>query len=422
MSDKTEEQLNKSSVRPEPEAVSLPLDDEKHEAVSVTLNELEREKKAREEEARKKNGFRKFLHVIAWPFSAPFRLLKKIRLPLTVKMLIIFAVFFSAILIGYTVYFVRSAAAVAAQTPNGSEYMSSLVATTAIVVSLAVIVFAALTGVVSSWVLNPIRKITRGIDEIRAEDLSRRLEPVDTQDELTELTNRINGMLDHIEETFKRQENFVADASHELKTPISVITGYANMLKRWGAKDESILAEGIDAICRESENMRRMVEQLLLLARIGKINTHVTRFDADAVLCETVEGYRRSNEKQQVITYKGEGEIVVDTDRNLLVELVRILVNNAVKYTPEGGSVTVSVWAEESALKISVADTGRGISAEDLPQLYDRFFRCDRSRGRESGGTGLGLTIAKSIADTLGGEIGVESELGEGTVFTVTIY
>jgi signal transduction histidine kinase len=237
-----------------------------------------------------------------------------------------------------------------------------------------------------------------------------------------ELTNRINGMLDHIEETFKRQENFVADASHELKTPISVIAGYINMLKRWGAKDESILAEGIDAISRESENMRRMVEQLLLLARIGKINMHVTRFDADEALRDTVEGYRLSNEKHHTIVYETVGEVLVDTDKSLLVELVRILVNNAVKYTPEGGTVTVSVWIDANALKISVADTGVGIPAEDLPQLYDRFFRCDKVRGRESGGTGLGLTIAKSIADTLGGKIEVVSELGKGTTFTVTLY
>lgn len=400
---------------------SVPASEDKHEAVDETLRELKAERAAREA-ALKNRGARKFFKAVFRVISAPFRAFKKVRLPLTVKMLLIFSIFFSVILISYTVVLVRSVAGVVPQDAEGKIFMSRLVATTAIVVSLAVITFTALTGVISSWVLNPIRMITKGIDDITAEDLSKRLAPVDTQDELTELTNRINGMLDHIEETFRRQENFVSDASHELKTPISVITGYVNMLKRWGTKDESVLAEGIDAICRESENMRRIVEQLLLLARLGKINMNISRFDADEVLRDTVESYRLAGEKRHTITYTDGGDILLETDRNLLVELVRILVNNAVKYTPEGGTVSVVSRLEDNALKIEVADSGIGISAQDLPHIYDRFYRCDKARGRESGGTGLGLTIAKSIADTLGGEIAVESEVGKGTKFTVTLY
>jgi len=390
---------------------------EKKEAVEETLRELKAEKKQREANA-KKRGARRFFKALLWPFTAPFRLLKKIRVPLTVKMLLIFSVFFSAILVGFTIFIVYSVANHLAG--DSAEYMSRLISTSAIIVSASIITFTALTGVISSLILNPIRRITKGIDDITAEDLSKRLEAVDTQDELMELTNRINGMLDNIEETFRRQENFVADASHELKTPLAVISGYVNLLKRWGAKDENILGEAIEAIHREAENMRRMVEQLLLLARIGAISMNVTSFCADEVLRETVEGYVLTEGRH--IEYEGGERATLETDKNLLIELVRILINNALKYSPVESTVQVKSVLQDETFTISVTDNGAGISEADIPHIFDRFYRCDKVRGRESGGTGLGLTIAKSIVETLGGKIEVNSVLGEGSVFTVQLH
>ncbi|MCL2798607.1 MAG: HAMP domain-containing histidine kinase, partial [Firmicutes bacterium] len=319
------------------------------------------------------------------------------------------------------VFTVQSVASNIGQTEEGRQFVSRLLVTSAIIVSLAVIIFAALTGVISSMVLDPIRRISEGIEKITAEDLSKRLEPVDTQDELRKLTGLINGMLENIETTFSRQENFIADASHELKTPISVIGGYANLLKRWGKSDEKILSEGIDAIVRESENMQRLIDQLLLLARVGEISMNETRFNVDETLRAITEGAQLVHTAHR-IRYEGGGEIILDPDKSLLVKLVRILTDNAVKYTPVNGEITIRCRLKGDALKISVADTGIGISNEDLPLIYDRFFRCDRARGRESGGTGLGLAIARSIARALGGELAVSSELGKGTTFTFTLY
>ena len=397
---------------------------EKREAVGETLKELQKEKKAAEAEKRNR-GIRRIFYWILWPLAVPIKLIlklfAKIRLPLTVKMLLIFSTLFSLIMVGYAIFVVQSVAANIRGGTADQAYIAHLTATSAVIVALSVIIFSALSGVGASLVINPIRRITQGIDDITADDLSKRLDPVDTQDELMELTSRINGMLDNIEETFLRQDNFVADASHELKTPIAVITGYVNLLKRWGSKDESILNEGIDSIARESENMQRIVEQLLLLARIGEINVNVTRFDIDEVLRDMVDGYKLVK-KTHYISYDGGEKILLDTDKNLLLELVRILTDNAVKYTPPEGSITISCRLQDNALKIEVSDTGIGISEEDLPLIYDRFFRCDRARGRETGGSGLGLTIAKSISDTLGGEIEVKSELGKGTAFIFTLY
>ncbi|MCL2796641.1 MAG: HAMP domain-containing histidine kinase [Firmicutes bacterium] len=408
------------TIDEQPNTPGLPVaPPEKKEAVDKTLKELEAEKKAAEE-TKKNRGIRKFFrglgHAVATPFRPIQKIFAKLRLPLTAKMLLNFSVIFTLVLVGYTVFMV-----VSVSTYIEPEDRSYLIATSAIIVSLAIIIFTALTGVISSLVLDPIRRIGDGIEKITAEDLSKRLEPVDTQDELMKLTGLINGMLENIEATFTRQENFIADASHELKTPISVISGYANMLKRWGAKDEQILDEAIEAIARESENMQRLMDQLLILARVGELSMNVTRFDADEALREIADGYKLVH-KTHRICYKGDEGVILETDKSLLIELVRILTDNAVKYTPENGEITMECRLKGDALKISIEDTGMGISPEDLPHIYDRFFRCDKARGREKGGTGLGLTIARSIADTLGGEIDVKSALGKGTKFTFTLY
>jgi len=338
------------------------------------------------------------------------------RLPLTVKMLLIFSFLFAVSLLGYAIYVIHFVAYI--DTPEG--FFSRFLVISVLVVSLSIVAFTVLVGVLSSFMVRPIRKITKEIDTITAEDLSARIEAVDSQDELTELTNRINDMLSKIEETFVRQENFVADASHELKTPITVIAGYVNLLKRWGSKDKVILEEGIEALGRESNNMQRIVEQLLLLAKIGKINLSVTKFCADSVLAEVVESYRLI-EHGRIVEYHGLGEkLILSADKNLLVELVRILTDNAIKYTQKDGRIVVSsrLAEEGSIFEIRVEDNGIGIAEEDLPKIYDRFFRCDKARGRESGSSGLGLTIAKSIVETLGGEIVVASKLGKGSAFT----
>jgi signal transduction histidine kinase len=228
-------------------------------------------------------------------------------------------------------------------------------------------------------------------------------------------------MLDNIEESFLRQQNFVSDASHELKTPIAVIQGYSNLLKRWGTEDKAVLSEGIDSICRESDNMRRIVEQLLLLARIGKMNMTVTQFDVCEELAALTDDYKLMD-ATHTFKYEGEKKIIFSTDINLLKETVRTLIDNAVKYTPAGGTIIVSCkLSDDNEAIISIQDNGIGIAKSDLPLIFDRFFRCDKVRGRESGSSGLGLTIAKSIVEMLGGKITVKSELGKGSMFTITL-
>ncbi len=394
------------------------------EAVEETLREITTERAP--EPQKKKTPVA--LTVLKWVFF-PITLLimlykwftKKVKVSVSVKMLIIYTLVFALILAFFTSFYVSSMRQRLPDTAQAAAYIKQLTVTSVILDIVFCVVFMALVAVVSTLMLNPIRKMSDKIDDITSENLSERLEEIDTQDEIRELTDRINEMLDNLEGSFTRQAHFVSDASHELKTPIAVIQGYSNLLKRWGAKDPAILEEGIEAISRESDNMKRIVEQLLLLAKLGKFSMNSTRFNLCEVLDDMVDGYRVVNTTHK-ITFNGDAEITVDTDKNMLLESVRTLVDNAIKYTPAGGEIRVSSFLEGEKAVIRVTDTGIGISAEDLPKVFDRFYRCDKARGRESGSSGLGLTIAKSIVEMMGGKIFVESEVGKGSTFTIELY
>ncbi|MEI3110462.1 MAG: ATP-binding protein [Oscillospiraceae bacterium] len=194
---------------------------------------------------------------------------------------------------------------------------------------------------------------------------------------------------------------FLSDASHELRTPIAVIQGYANMLNRWGKDDPAVRQEAISAIRAEADCMRRGVEQLLFLAR-GDNNTqtvHFKAFDLSAVVDEVYRETELLETGRQVGSAIQPG-IRFYGDTGLLKQALRILVDNAVKYTPEGGALFVRLKGKEGIVQLSVSDTGQGIAPDDLPKVFQRFYRTDESRTRQTGGTGLGLSIAQWIATT----------------------
>jgi len=259
------------------------------------------------------------------------------------------------------------------------------------------------------------------LEGINASRLDTRIQVDETQVELKNLAAAINGMLDRINESYRAQVRFVSDASHELRTPISVIQGYANLLDRWGKKDEKALQESITAIKDEAANMKELVEQLLFLAR-GDNNTirlQLEEVNLSELASEVV------HETQMIDTaHRFEvrtADISVTADRALLKQALRILVDNAIKYTDAGGSITVSAERENNIASISVTDDGIGISPEIVPQIFDRFYRADESRARATGGAGLGLSIAKWIATRHGGHMEVLSRVGIGTKIMLAI-
>lgn len=420
------DKLNKTEIETETRHAPtvFPSDGDDRSDVERTLSDIKQEKLSEKTPLKKKrNPFLVALMVLFFPITGivlGVRLLfRKINMPLTAKMTLIYSIIFSLVLVGFTVFFVESMRKSDGVTGG---YMRTLQVTSAVLVIVVSVLYAAMVWVTSQFMLKPIRSITDRIDDVTGDNLSARLDQVDSQDELKELTNRINEMLDNLEQSFVRQQNFVADASHELKTPISVIQGYSNMLKRWGKDDPKILEEGIEAIARESENMKRIIEQLLFLARLGNFSMNAARFNLVEVVSEIAESYKMVDFTHAITFKRKEDAITVETDKNLLTECVRALVDNAIKYTPNGGKITVGCEMNGEHAEITVSDTGIGIKQEDLPHIFERFYRCDKARGREKGSSGLGLSIAKSIVETMGGEISVTSELGKGTEFVIKLF
>ncbi len=391
------------------------------EEVEKTLEEI----KAQRKKPTAVKKWRRVLYFAFFPFVKLYelfiKLIRKIHIPITAKTTIIYVFMFAVALTLLGVFVVSSVESRMAEMGEVDKaYVTELRVTVAIVIVLSLVVITALGGIASSTMLSPIRKMIGKIDDISPDDLSTRIDAVDSQDELKELTERINSMLDELEQSFEQQKKFVSDASHELKTPIAVIQGYSNLLLRWGKNDPSVLDESVDSIAREAENMQRIVEQLLTLARMGKISIVAETLDLHGVLSEIAEAYSIAVKTHKVV-FVGEKNMTVSVDKNLFVESIRALVDNAIKYSPEGSVVRIMGSVTPTHAVVHVADSGLGISKEDLPHIFDRFYRCDKSRNRDGKGTGLGLTIAKTIIESMHGTIEAKSEPGVGSTFSVRI-
>jgi heavy metal sensor kinase len=283
----------------------------------------------------------------------------------------------------------------------------------------------ALATVCGLWLgrraLAPVARIADDARTITESNLSARLAVPSSQDELQQLSETLNDMLERIERSFTRTRQFTADASHELRAPMTLIhTAAQYSLRRERSREE--LVDSMQKILRESQRTTALIDDLLLLARgdAGKEPTALTEMDAAPLLRDAAEqAVAMASPKDIAVTLQLEsGVLPVRGNEAQLRRLLLILVDNALKYTPGGGRVTISGSADGSDVTISVADTGAGISPDDLPHVFERFWRADKVRSRESGGTGLGLTIAKQIADLHGAQLGVESEIGRGSTFS----
>lgn len=288
-------------------------------------------------------------------------------------------------------------------------------------VHVLVILIAVIFGArANQKVLKPVKDIAETTRKISGHNLSLRINVEGVQDELKELAETINEMMDRIENSYNQQQQFVSDASHELRTPIAVLQGYANLLDRWGKDDPQVLQESITAIKSETENMKELVEKLLFLARNDR-NTLILqkeKFDLSALLAEAVRETEMIDSRHKIICSIKAG-IYMDGDKSRIKQAIRIFMDNAVKYTPDGGEIEVKALRDGSNAVISIRDTGIGIPKEDLRHIFDRFYRSDKSRTKEKGGYGLGLAIAKIIILGHGGEIRVRSKIGEGTEFQI---
>lgn len=297
--------------------------------------------------------------------------------------------------------------------------------TLALVIGILTLAAMLATGGATSLVirraLNPLESITRVAEQItRADDLSRRIPfQGNGRDEVGTLVRVINETLARLEDLFHTQKRFVADVSHELRTPLTVIRGEVSLLRRMKTLDE----ESLGAIEGEVDRLTRMVGNLLLLAQAesGKLALDIRPVELDSLLMEVFQQVRTLAGDRLRVQVEGIVPVVVECDRDRIKQVLLNLAGNAVEYTPAGGVVSLTLAVEQD-VRIIIRDTGAGIPDEDLPHIFERFYRAEKSRKRSAaGGFGLGLSISYWIVRNHGGSIEVASKVGVGTSFTVRL-
>jgi len=275
-------------------------------------------------------------------------------------------------------------------------------------------------GVIVRRALAPVKRVTRTAQTIEASsDLGRRVSYKGPADEIGQLADTFDHMIEHLDSVLESQKHFVADASHELRGPLTVFKGNLDLLKRNLSEEDR--QESLRDMWIEAERMTKIVDDLLLLAEIE--SGHERQQETVSLKEILEEGLNRGQQLagNRKITIGREEDLTVKGDTHRLRQLLVNLVDNAIRYTPEGGDITLSLFQDGDCACLEVSDTGIGIEPEHLEHIFDRFYRTDKARSRAKGGIGIGLAIVKRIAEQHGGTVTVTSEPGKGTTFTVTL-
>lgn len=297
---------------------------------------------------------------------------------------------------------------------------SNLFSTLASISVLAVFLAALASWVALGRAFSPLDSIRETVDQInRADDLSRRIPyQGNLDDEIGNLVVSFNQTLERLESLFNSQQRFLADVSHELRTPLTVIKGSVDLMRRMKKADE----DSLNSIDQEAGRLTRLVGGLLMLAQAeaGKLTLNFAPVELDLLLTEVFTEMRVLAGSKVHVHLNEIDQAVVNGDRDRLKQVLLNLVANAIQYTPTGGEVFLSLSKLGNQARLIVRDTGPGIPAEDLPHIFDRFYRAEKSRTRsKTSGFGLGLSIANWIVEQHGGQIKVESKEGHGTTFVI---
>lgn len=296
-----------------------------------------------------------------------------------------------------------------------SAYMDTLLAVI-IIGSIGAIVLSTLGGyLISATAVRPLNQMIQLVERIEADQLSERLATPKNQDEIARLALTFNRMLDRIERSFEQQNRFVANASHEVLTPLTTIQGYANLLDRWGKNDPKVLEKAIQVIKKESTRLQALANNLLTLASL-ETNFSLEKQQAfvNQIVEETLESFRVLHPNIFLSFYSQEN-LSVSIHSDQLKQIYINILDNAIKYSPLGSDIVTHTFRRGDFGVIQVTDSGKGIPKEEIPFLAERFYRVEKSRERKNGGTGLGLSIVHEIIQHNHGSFSIESELGVGT-------
>ena len=287
--------------------------------------------------------------------------------------------------------------------------------------SLFVILLSILAGKwLANLILKPISIMSGTMNDIEKSGEYKRIPLSDqSKDELQVMGVAFNRMIERLERNYNQQQQFLSDASHELKTPITVIESYSSLLKRWGMKDEAIQEEAVEAIHHEAVRMKKLTEHLLQSASQTEPSADVEGKIEIISFCEGIaQTFRRTVNRE--ITIESEfKEIYAMTISSKLEQVIVILLDNAMKYSES--SIQIMIKRQDNEIVIGVKDHGGGISPEHLPHVFDRFYRVDSSRARKTGGNGLGLSIARTLVESFDGKLEIQIEVGKGTLVTLIL-
>ncbi|WP_152404275.1 HAMP domain-containing sensor histidine kinase [Paenibacillus cellulositrophicus] len=287
---------------------------------------------------------------------------------------------------------------------------------------LAVCISAASGWAIAKQFLRPVKALAVTIQNVKQNGLQERVGNIGNGDELSQLASLFNELMDQLEVSFRQQKQFVDDASHELRTPITILEGHLNMLNRWGKKDPAILEESLNASLQEVRRLKGLVQGLLALSRSDSatLTDHIERIRIEPFMIQTLKRMEHLY-PEFAFRMKAEGTgKMVRINPLHLEQMLLIVIENAVKYSAEHKEIDIRCYEEQKRVCISIQDYGIGIPTAEIQHVFDRFYRVDRARSREIGGTGLGLAIAKNLISHYQGEIAMTSVEDEGTRVTLS--
>ncbi len=312
------------------------------------------------------------------------------------------------------------------QTLEGYHEMTDRITRSILIIGLAALVFSSIVGwLLINFFVRPITQLTSAMESIQ-DDLESdvRLDEGTKNNELSKLARTYNEMVDLMQSNITSQKQFVEDVSHELRTPVAIVEGHLKMLNRWGKNDPEILEESIQASLTETQRMKSLVQEMLDLSRVQEIGLHYKNEETDvtALIEQLVNNFKMLYpDFVFTIDEDFDGEISVLMYRNHLEQVLVNVLDNAVKYSTDRKEVHISLSTGLDMVNISIQDFGSGMSVEDTEKIFNRFYRIDKARSREKGGTGLGLPIVKELVEGYGGAVRVTSLINQGTVFSIQL-
>lgn len=282
---------------------------------------------------------------------------------------------------------------------------------------IVAILFSSLSGfLLARQLLKPVRNLANAIKEIKENGFQERMVVYKKDDELTALSNLFNEMMDEIETTFLQQKQFIEDASHELRTPISILEGHLSLLNRWGKKNPDILDESLEASIQEVTKLKKLILNLLELTRAENSRTLIQEVvDLSDLLHQLVKNFEMIYPEFQFRLLFHQNILPIRISEQHLQQVLTILLDNAIKYSGTNKEVIIKAEQNDEETILVVEDFGIGIPKDEVSNVFHRFYRIDKVRNRESGGTGLGLSIAKRLIEKYNGTISIESQEGKGT-------